>query len=161
MTGKIERAEEESREALQVAEAVDARRELCLVAACQSTLGLLGGDAGAALPSAKFTIERSRALGFDWGVAIGRIFEGMLHVAAGEQDRAQARFAEAFEIARPRGDLEAVGMALGGLASLAAHRGETGEALEFYAQSLAASRRSGTEARRLGRSSRWRPPSPR
>jgi predicted ATPase/class 3 adenylate cyclase len=138
MTGKIERAEEEWRDALQVAEAAGARRELCLAAAGQSTLGLLGRDAGAARSSAKLGIEQSRALGFDWGLGIGLIFEGMLHAAAGDQDTARARFAEAFEIARPRGDLEGVGMALGGLASLAAHRGETDEALEFYAQSLAA-----------------------
>ncbi len=138
MTGKIERAEEEWREALQVAEAVDARRELCIAAVCQSTLGLLGRDAGVALSSAKRGIEQSRALGFDWGLGIGLIFEGMLHAATGDPDAARARFEEAFEIVRRRGDLEGVGMALGGLASLAAHRGETGEAVELYAQSLAA-----------------------
>jgi predicted ATPase/class 3 adenylate cyclase len=138
MTGKIERSEREWREALQVAEAVEARRELCLAAAGQSTLGLLGKDAGAALSSARLGIEQSRALGFDWGLVLALNFDGMLHAVAGDQDTAQAGFVEAFEIAQPRGDLEGVGMALGGLASLAAHRGDTGEALEFYARSLAA-----------------------
>ncbi len=138
MTGKIERSEREWREALQVASAVGARRELCLAAAGQSMLGLLGRDVGAALSSAKLGIEQSRALGFDWGLALALNFDGMLQAVAGDQGAAQARFVEAFEIAQPRGDLEGVGMALGGLASLAAHRGNTGEALEFYGQSLAA-----------------------
>src|SRR5439155_961657 len=58
--------------------------------------------------------------------------------AAGDEQAAHARFAEALEIQEPRGDFEGAGMALSGLASLAAHRGEAAEALELYGRALAA-----------------------
>jgi len=138
MTGKIERAREEWLAAVQVAEAAEAQREFCIATVCQSALGLLGLDFEVALESARLGIERSRAHGLEWPLAIGLTFDGMLHASAGDEESAQERYAEALEIAQPRGDLEGAGMALGGLASLAAHRGEAAEALDLYAQSLAA-----------------------
>ncbi len=138
MTGRIERAAEEWREATAVAEAVDARRERCIAAICTSTLGLYGGDVDAALGSASAGIEQSRAQGFDWLVGIGLDFEGMLHAQAGDEQTARACFAEALDIQQRLGDREGRGMSLGGLASLAAGHGDVSEALELYRQSLAA-----------------------
>ena len=138
MTGRIDRAEEEWREAQDVAEAVGARRELCVAAVCQSTLGLFGKDTTEALRSAQLGIEQSRAEGRDWLLAIGLDFEGMLHAQAGNKEAARVRFEEALGIQEPRGDLEGAGMSLGGLAGLAAARGEAEVALELYGRSLAA-----------------------
>jgi predicted ATPase/class 3 adenylate cyclase len=138
MTGKIERAEEEWAEASLAAEEAGAVREACVAAVCRSTLGFFGRDPEAALWSAKTGIDQSRAHGFDWVLAIGLVFEGMLHAGGGDEETARKRYTEALEIQEPRGDLEGAGMSLGGLASLAAHRGDAAEALDLYAQSLAA-----------------------
>jgi predicted ATPase/class 3 adenylate cyclase len=138
MTGKIERAEEEWAEASLVAEEAGVVRESCVADVCRSTLGFYGQDRDIALRSATKGIDQSRAHGFDWVLAIGLVFEGMLHAAAGDEQAAHARFAEALEIQEPRGDFEGAGMALSGLASLAAHRGEAAEALELYGRALAA-----------------------
>jgi predicted ATPase/class 3 adenylate cyclase len=138
MTGKIERAEEEWDEATVVAETAGAVREGCVAAVCRSTLGFFGRDPEAALWAAKTGIDESRAHGFDWVLAIGLVFDGMLHAGAGDEETARKRYTEALEIQEPRGDLEGAGMSLGGLASLAAHRGDAAEALDLYAQSLAA-----------------------
>jgi len=136
MTGKIERAQEEWREASQIAEAAGAGRELCSATVCQSSLGLFGMDIQAALASAKAGIEQSRAQGFDWALGIGLLFDGMLHALTGDSETARARYTEALEIQQPRGDLEGAGMSLGALASLAAQSGDALGALDLYRQAL-------------------------
>jgi predicted ATPase/class 3 adenylate cyclase len=137
MGGRIERAKEEWEEAYGIATAVAASREQCVAAVCQSALGLLGYDAEEAFHWASLGIEQSRAHGLDFTLAIGLVFEGMLHAVAGNPDAARRRFVEALEIQRRHEDLEGAGMSLGGLAQLAAARGDAGEALDLYRQSLA------------------------
>jgi predicted ATPase len=138
MGGRIERAREEWAEAHRIATEVAAPRELCIVAVCQSTLGLLGYEPEDAFRWASLGIEQGRVHGFDFTLGIGLCFEGMLHVVNGDPAAAQARFTEALEIQRRHDDLEGAGLSLGGLAHLAAARGDTDEALELYRQSLAA-----------------------
>jgi predicted ATPase/class 3 adenylate cyclase len=137
MGGKIERAKDEWDEAYRIATEVDAPRELCVAAVCQSTLGLLGYDPEGAFRWARLGIDQSREHGFDFTLGVGLIFEGMLHAAAGNVDEAGPRFSEALEIQRRHGDLEGAGMSLGGLAQLAAARGDAEEALDLYRRSLA------------------------
>jgi tetratricopeptide (TPR) repeat protein len=136
--GRIERAKEEWDEAHEVAGAVDAPRELSIAAVMRGALGLLGYDPEDALRSTRFGIELARQHGFDFVVAIGLIFEGMLHAAGGNPAEAEARFAEALAIQERHDDFEGAGMALGGLAQLAAARGDAEEALDLYRQSLTA-----------------------
>jgi tetratricopeptide (TPR) repeat protein len=62
----------------------------------------------------------------------------MLDAAAGRTDEAGAKFSEALEIQRRHDDWEGAGMSLGGLAQLAAARGDAEEALDLYRQSLTA-----------------------
>jgi predicted ATPase/class 3 adenylate cyclase len=138
MGGRIERAKEEWDEAYGIATAVPAPRERCVAAVCQATLGLLGYDSGDAFRWASLGIEESRAQGFDFTLAIGLVFEGMLHSVAGNPVEAETRFSEALAIQERHSDLEGAGMSLGGLAQLAAARGEAAEALDLYRQSLAA-----------------------
>jgi predicted ATPase/class 3 adenylate cyclase len=138
MGGQIERAKEELDEAYEIAAAVDASRELCVAAVMQGTFGLLGYDPADALRSARYGIELGRQHGFDFALAIGLVFEGMLDAAAGRTDEAGAKFSEALEIQRRHDDWEGAGMSLGGLAQLAAARGDAEEALDLYRQSLTA-----------------------
>jgi tetratricopeptide (TPR) repeat protein len=138
MGGQIERAKVEWEEAYGIAASIDAPRERCVAAVCQSTLGLLGYDPADALHWAALGIEESRAQALDFTLAIGLVFEGLLHAVAGDADEAGARFTEALEIQRRHDDWEGAGMSLGGLAQLAAARGDAEEALELYGQSLTA-----------------------
>jgi predicted ATPase/class 3 adenylate cyclase len=138
MGGQIERAKEEWDEAYEVATAIDAPRELCIAAVMRGALGLLGFGLEDALRSTRFGIEQSRQHGLDFTLAIGLVFEGMLHAAAGNADDAGAKFSEALEIQRYHDDWEGAGMALSGLAQLAATRGDAEEALDLYRQSLTA-----------------------
>ena len=62
----------------------------------------------------------------------------MLYAVAGDLDAAEASFSDALEIQRRLGDDEGAGLSLGGLAQLAAGRGELAGALDHYRQSLAA-----------------------
>jgi tetratricopeptide (TPR) repeat protein len=99
---------------------------------------LLGYDTGEAFHWVRLGIEQSRAHGFDFTLAIGLIFEGMLLAGAGNPVEAEPRYAEALEIQQRHNDLEGAGMSLGGLAQLAAAGGDTREALDLYRRSLAA-----------------------
>jgi predicted ATPase/class 3 adenylate cyclase len=138
MGGRIERAKEEWEEAYRIGTDVAATRELCVAAVCQSTLGLLGYDTGDAFRWASLGIEQSRAHGFDFTLAIGLTFEGMLHAVTGDPAEAQTRFSAALQIQRRHDDFEGAGLSLGGLAQLAAARGDAEEALDLYRESLTA-----------------------
>jgi predicted ATPase/class 3 adenylate cyclase len=138
MGGQIERAKVEWEEAHGIAASIDAPRELGVAAVCLATLGLLGYDPADAFRWAALGIEQSRQQGLDFTLAIGLVFEGMLQAVAGDADEAGARFSEALEIQRRHDDWEGAGMALGGLAQLAAARGDAEEALDLYGQSLTA-----------------------
>jgi len=138
MGGRIERAKEEWDEAYRIATAIGAPREICAAAVCQSTLGLLGYDPADAFRWAALGVEESRAHGFDFTLAVGLIFEGMLNAVTGNADEAEKKFSEALEIQRRHDDFEGAGMSLGGLAQIAAARGDAQRALDLYRQSLTA-----------------------
>jgi tetratricopeptide (TPR) repeat protein len=138
MGGKIERAKDEWDEAYRIASDIGAAREACVAAVCQGSLGLLGYDSGEAFRWADLGIEQSRAHGFDFTLAIGLAFEGMLHAVAGNPGEAHSRLVEALEIQERHDDLEGAGLSLSGLAQLAAARGDAAEALGLYRRSLVA-----------------------
>ena len=137
MTGQIERANEEWSEAYRIAEEVGAGRELCLAALCQG-LGLLGVDTEGALEWTARGIEQSRGREFEWALGLALSFNGIAHALSGEVDVAEARYLEALQIQQRLGDCEGIGTSFGGLAQLAAGRGESTAALDLYRQALAA-----------------------
>jgi predicted ATPase len=137
MTGEVDAARDAWDGAYRAAESAGADRELCLAAVCRGSMGLLGDDVETSLRWTRVGIERSRTRGFDWSLGVGLIFEGMLHGLSGNGETAHARFAEALAIQERNGDREGAGMSLGGLAGLAAVRGDAAEALDLYGRSLA------------------------
>ena len=137
MTAQLERADEEWSEAYRIAEELEADRELCLGALCRG-LGLLGVDAVGAFEWTARGIELSRARAFDWALGFSLSFSGIAHALSGEVDVAEARYLEALRIQQRLGDCEGTGTSFGGLAQLAAGRGESTAALDLYRQSLAA-----------------------
>jgi predicted ATPase len=137
MTGQIERANEEWSEAYRIAEEVGAGRELCLAALCQG-LGLLGVDTEGALEWTARGIEQSRGREFEWALGFALSFNGIAHALSGEVDVAEVRYLEALQIQQRLGDCEGIGTSFGGLAQLAAGRGESTAALDLYRQALAA-----------------------
>ncbi len=137
MTGQIERANEEWGEAWRIAEEVGAGRELCLAALCRG-LGLLGVDTEGALEWTARGIEESRAREFECALGFALSFNGIAHALIGEVDVAEARYLEALRIQQRLGDCEGIGTSFGGLAQLAAGRGESTAALDLYRQALAA-----------------------
>ena len=137
MAGEFERANAEWAEAQEIASGIGAERELC-VAAFARALALMMLDPPKALDSARESFERGRETGYAWGEAIGATVKGMLEAAASDEEAAAESFAHALNIQKRLGDREGAGMSLGGLASLAAQRGDAASALELYRQSLAA-----------------------
>ena len=137
MTGQIERANEEWDEAYRIAQDVGAGRELCVAALCRG-LGLLGVDAEGAFEWTERGIEQSRACEFEWALGFSLSFNGIAHALSGEADVAEARYSEALLIQQRLGDCEGIGTSFGGLAQLAAARGDSTVALDLYRQALAA-----------------------
>jgi tetratricopeptide (TPR) repeat protein len=135
MAGEVERADRDWAEAHEIASGIGAERELC-VAAFARALALMTLDPARALESARESFERGRAAGFDWGEAIGATVKGMLEAATHDEEAAAESFAHAHGIQTRLGDREGGGMSLGGLASLAAQRGDIERALGLYRQSL-------------------------
>jgi predicted ATPase/class 3 adenylate cyclase len=137
MLGEFDRANDEWAEAYRIAAAVGAERELCSCALFRG-FGQLGFDLEAGLRLTGESIERSRAAGFAWAEGFASTFDGILHAVAGDPETAAARFASALELQQRLGDEEGAGLSLGGLASLAAGRGDLADAVELYRRSLAA-----------------------
>jgi predicted ATPase/class 3 adenylate cyclase len=135
MLDQVERANEEWGEAYRTAEELEADRELCISAFCWG-LGLRVVDLEAAIARTSESVERSCSLGFTWGEGFASSLDGLLNVAAGNLDAAQARFVEALEVQRRIGDHEGAGLSLGGLAGLASRRGDLADALDLYRRSL-------------------------
>jgi tetratricopeptide (TPR) repeat protein len=76
----------------------------------------------------------------------------ILQRVSGDFETAQTRFSQALEIQQRLGDHEVAGLSLGGLARLAAVRGDLADALDLYRQSLRrvrSDRRPSGEARIL------------
>ena len=135
--GQFERANDEWADAYRIAAEREADRELCIGAFLEG-LGLLGFDLEAGLRRSTESIERGRALGFTWAQGFASSLDGILHGVAGDLDVAQTRYSQALEIQKRIGDEEGAGLSLGGLAQLAAGRGNLADALDLYLQSLAA-----------------------
>jgi len=137
MLGQSERANDEWADAHRIAVKCEADRELCLIAFCRS-LGLIAVDLDAGLEQTKESIERSRALGFTWCEAFASAADGILHTVAGDLETAQTSYSQALELQQSMGDHEGAGLSLGGLAQLAAIRGDLAGAVDLYRRSLAA-----------------------
>jgi predicted ATPase len=145
MAGQVERARDEWDEAYAAAAAVGAERELCVIAFSRA-LALMTLDPLAGLASARESRERGRELGFAWGEAIGATVEGILKTITGDEPGATESFLDALAIQRRLGDWEGGGMSLGGLALLAAQRGDTAAALELYDEARASFEACGDRA---------------
>ncbi len=135
--GRYEQANKEWEEAYRIALEVKGEREIAISALCCG-LGLLDFDLDAALARAGESIERGRGGGLTWVEGLASTIDGILQTAAGNVEAARARYSSALAIQERLGDLEGAGLSLGGLAQLAARRGDRAQALDLYRQSLAA-----------------------
>lgn len=134
MAGDVERSNLEWTEAQTIAETVGARREQC-IAAIARALGLITLDPPAGLVAAQASLDLGCELGFAWGEGFAASVKGMLEMVTGDAGAATTSFSHALEIQERLGDWEGGGMSLGGLAALAAQRGDVADALELYGKS--------------------------
>lgn len=137
ISGQLARAADEWGEAYRIAVELDAGRELCL-AAFSRALAVLGSDVDLGLALSKESAERSGALGFTWAHSWAMTFNGMHQAVSGDFDAATTMYSDALAIQQRLGDQEGAGMSIGGLAALAAGRGDLVAAIDLYGQSLAA-----------------------
>jgi hypothetical protein len=137
MLGALESAEDQWGEAYGIATALGAERELCLSSMARA-LAHFGIDNEAAHRWASEGAKRGAALGFAWAEAFASTFAGIASTLAGESDAAETSFFHALAIQQRLADEEGAGLSLGGLAQLAALRGELAAALDLYGRSLAA-----------------------
>jgi non-specific serine/threonine protein kinase len=137
MAGEVDRAVREWDEAYDAAAEAGAERERC-VAAMARSLAYMTIDPRRGIASAHDGFERAQSLSYRWGEGISATFEGMLYAIVGEPAVAAELFSHALEIQRTLGDWEGAGLSLGGLASLAAGRGDPAGALALYGESLVA-----------------------
>jgi predicted ATPase/class 3 adenylate cyclase len=135
--GQLERSKEEHSEAYRIAQAIDADRERC-VAAFLGAIAMIGLDLEAAVGLARDAVEWSRRRGLVWAEGFASTIDGIVQTVAGDIETAHARYSRGLEVQRKLGDEEGAGLSLGGLAQLAAIRGDLPESLELYRQSLAA-----------------------
>ncbi len=136
ISGELERADAEWSEALSIAEALGAERELC-VAGLGRSLALMGLNPATGLECAQAAAERARAVGYAWGEGFAGTFAGLLHIIRGEERDAERSLSGALDIQNRLGDDEGAGLSLGGLAQLAARRGDHAAAVDLYRRSLA------------------------
>lgn len=135
--GQLERSKEEFSEAYRIAQAIDADRERC-VAAFIGAIAMIGLDLEGAVRLARDAVEWSHERGLVWAEGFASTIDGIVHTVAGDVATAHARYSRGLEIQRQLSDEEGAGLSLGGLAQLAAIRGDLAESLELYRQSLAA-----------------------
>ena len=135
MTGEVERSEREWAEAEAIADAAGAGRERCLAAFARA-LALMTLDPQAGVGEARKSFDWAREIDFLWGEGFAASVQGMLEMVTGNADAAAESFSHALAIQRRLEDWEGGGMSLGGLAALAAQRGDLDEALDLYRQSL-------------------------
>jgi predicted ATPase/class 3 adenylate cyclase len=143
--GQNERANDTWLEAHRIATAIQAERERCVTAMLLG-LGMIGFDLEAGLRFTAESIERSRRIGFEWVEGFAASVQGILQSVAGDMDAARASYSHGLDIQRALGDWEGAGLSLGGLAGLAAGRGNHAEAVNLYEQSLAAFQTIGDRA---------------
>ena len=135
--GDFARANDELSEAHRLAADFDAPHTSC-VAGLIWGLSLMQIDLERGLQVTGESIDRGHALEYGFAEALAASINAILHTVAGNVDAAQARYAQALSIQQRLDDHEGAGLTLSGLAALAADRGDLGEALDLYWQSLAA-----------------------
>jgi predicted ATPase/class 3 adenylate cyclase len=135
--GQFDRANDEWAEAYRIATTLAADRELC-IGAFLAGFGLFRFDLQAGIRLMEEGIERSRAVGFAWAEGFASSLVGILHTIAGDLETANERYSHGLRIQQVIGDQEGAGLSLGGLAGLAAGRGDLAGALDLYGQSLVA-----------------------
>ena len=133
--GQLEQSRDEHTEAYRIATELDADRERC-VAAFLGALAMLGLDLDAALELTRDAVEHSRERGLLWAEGFSSTIDGIVQTVAGNIETAHARYSRGLEIQEQLGDDEGAGLSLGGLAQLAAMRGDLGESLDLYRRSL-------------------------
>jgi tetratricopeptide (TPR) repeat protein len=143
--GPKRRANDTWLEAHRIATEIQAERERCVIAMLLG-LGMIGFDLEAGLRFTAESIERSRWIGFEWVEGFAASVQGILQSAAGDLDAARASYSRGLDIQRALGDWEGAGLSLGGLAGLAAGRGDHAEAVDLYEQALAAFQTIGDRA---------------
>jgi len=143
--GKFDRANDEWAEAYRIATTLGADRELC-IGAFLSGFGLFRFDLQGGIRLMEEGIERSRAVDFAWAEGFASSLVGILHTIAGDLETANERYSHGLRIQLVIGDREGAGLSLGGLAGLAAGRGDLAGALDLYKQSLAAYEEIGDRA---------------
>ena len=133
--GELDRSKEEHSEAYRIATELEADRERC-VAALLGAVALIGLDLEAALALARDAVQWSRDHGLLWAEGFASSIDGIVHTVAGDVETAHARYSRALEIQQQLADDEGAGLSLGGLAQLAAMRGDLADSLELYRRSL-------------------------
>jgi predicted ATPase len=134
ITGDFDGAINECAEANQIANDLNAPRWQCMSLLILG-LGFLGLGDESGRRFATEAVELCREAGFPWGEGYALSTEGMFLSVAGESNSAEERFASALLIFERLGDEEGKGLALGGLAALAAGRDAFDVALDLYRQS--------------------------
>jgi predicted ATPase/class 3 adenylate cyclase len=135
--GQLDRSKEELSEAYRIATELEADRERC-VAAFVGAIALIGLDLEGALALAHDAVQHSRDRGLFWAEGFASAIDGIVQTVAGDVETAYASYSRALEIQEQLGDDEGAGLSLGGLAQLAAMRGDLAESLNLYQRSLAA-----------------------
>jgi predicted ATPase len=135
--GQLEQSKEEHTEAYRIASELEADRERC-VAAFLGAIAMIGLDLEVALTLARDAVQHSRDRGLFWAEGFASTIEGIVQTVASDVETASARYSRGLEIQEQLGDYEGAGLSLGGLAQLAAMRGDLAESLNLYRRSLAA-----------------------
>ena len=133
--GRLEQAKEEHTEAYRIAIELDADRERC-VAAFLGAIAMIGLDLDVARELARDAVQHSRERGLAWAEGFSSTIDGIVQTVAGDVETAQARYSRGLEIQEQLGDDEGAGLSLGGLAQLAAMRGDLEESLDLYRRSF-------------------------
>jgi tetratricopeptide (TPR) repeat protein len=97
---------------------------------------MIGLDLNVALELARDAVQHSRERGLVWAEGFSSTIDGIVQTVAGDVETAQARYLRGLEIQEQLGDDEGAGVSLGGLAQLAAMRGDLKESLDLYRRSL-------------------------
>jgi predicted ATPase/class 3 adenylate cyclase len=135
MLGQLDRSKEEHSEAYRIARKLGADRERC-VAAFLGAIAMIGLDLEVARELAGDAVAHSRERGLVWAEGFASTIDGIVRTVAGDVDAAQTSYTRALEVQQQLADDEGAGLSLGGLAQLAAMRGDLSESLDLYRRSL-------------------------
>jgi predicted ATPase/class 3 adenylate cyclase len=135
MLGQLDRSKEEHSEAYRIATTLGADRERC-VAAFLGAIAMIGLDLEAARELAGDAVAHSRERGLVWAEGFASTIDGIVCAVAGDVDAAHASYTRGLEVQQQLADDEGAGLSLGGLAQLAAIRGDLSESLDLYRRSL-------------------------